>query len=99
MNEFNKTWLKCFSDYATDIARIYKNNPEKILNCLVFDSVHGSLNETYQALVKEKELVPIESLSMEIKNRLWNKAKNYSDKKEKCIMICRSIYLLNELTK
>lgn len=99
MSDFKQTWVSGFKNYAIDIAKLYKNNPENILNCLAFDSVSGSLNETYQALVKEKELVPLESLSVEIKNKLWNQAKKYSGKKEKCIMICRSIYLLNELTK
>lgn len=99
MNEFEKTWNESFTNYAVDIAKIYKNNPKEILNCMGFDSVVGSLNETYQALVKTKELAPIESIDLETKNRLWNQAKEYSDKKEKCIMICRSIYLLNQLTK
>jgi hypothetical protein len=98
MSDFVKTWNESFINYAVEIAKIYKNNPDKILSCLGFDSVVGSLNETYQSLVKSKELQPIESLDLKTKNELWSKAKEYSDKKEKCVMICRVIYLLNQLT-
>lgn len=92
-------WIQSFMDYAEDIARIYRKEPEGILNCLGFGSVHGSLNETYQMLVKEKEIQPIENLPQPEKLQLWDKAKQYSDKKEVCVLICRSIYLLNQLTK
>lgn len=98
-SEFSQTWDTSFKNYAIGIARIYKNNPQQILNCLGFDSVVGSLNETYQSLVKSKELEPIESLDSKTKNELWNQAKEYSYKKEKCIMICKAVYLLNELVK
>jgi hypothetical protein len=98
-SEFRKTWNESFARYAIDISLIYKNNPAEILNCLRFESVNGSLNETYQMLVKEGEIQPIETIEPGEKLKLWDKAKEYSDKKETCVMICKSIYLLNELTK
>jgi 3'-phosphoadenosine 5'-phosphosulfate (PAPS) 3'-phosphatase len=99
MNEFEKTWIDSFKNYAVDIALIYKNHPVQILNCLGFKSVVGCLNETYMALVRTKELKPIEMLDIQTKNELWKKSKEYSTNKSQCELICRSIYLLNELTK
>lgn len=93
------TWNDSFINYAVDIARIYKTHPEQIITCLRFDSVAGSLNETYQVLVREKEIKPIEDLPETEKRSLWNQAKNHSDKKEKCILISKCIHLLNQLTK
>lgn len=99
MNEFTKTWNQSFKNYAIDIARIYKIHPERILNCMGFESVIGSLNETYQCLVKQNELTPIEQIEQSEKVRLWNLSKNYSDKRSHCELICRAVYLLNELIK
>lgn len=98
MSDFNQTWIEGFVNYAKDIARIYKNNPEQILNCLGFDSVVGSLNETYQAYVKDGQMRSIENLDLNEKNRLWEQARKYSDSKVKCVMICKAIYLLDVLT-
>lgn len=98
MNEFTKTWNQSFKNYAVDIAMIYKNNPDHIIDCLRFDSVCGSLNETYLSLVSEKEIEPIENLSREEKERLWKKAIGLTGEKEKRILISRSIYLLEKLT-
>lgn len=92
------TWNESFMDYAVQIAKIYKNNPEQIICCLKFDSVAGSLNETYKVLTRSSgELVRIEELSKEEKLKLWEQAKQYSDAKEKCIVISRCIHLLNAL--
>jgi hypothetical protein len=99
MSEFDKTWNASFKNYAIDIAKIYKNNREEILNCLGFESMVGSLNETYQALVKERELPPIELLETKRKHELWEISKRYSESKKHREMVCRSIYLLDELTK
>lgn len=98
-SEFEQTWNQSFKNYAIDIARIYSVNPVEILNCLGFPSVSGSLNETYMALVKEKELNPIEMLDPKTKNELWEKSKEYTTDKKQREFICRSIYLLNALTK
>lgn len=98
MNEFKQTWNESFKKYAVDIARIFLTNRQQIINCLALDSVCGSLNETYLSLVSEKELEPIENISQSEKERIWNLAKGLSDKKAKCILICRSIYLLEKLT-
>jgi hypothetical protein len=99
VSDFDKTWIESFKNYAVDIARIYKENPDEILNCLGFDSVLGSLNETYQTLIKHGELVPIERLHITDKMDLWEQSKQYADTKNKCVLICKAIYLLNELTK
>jgi hypothetical protein len=95
---FNQTWAESFMNYAVDIAKIYKNNPEQIINCLKFESVHSSLNETYMLLVKQGELKMIEDLEQGEKLDLWNRAKELSHEKNKCIMISRCIYLLEQLT-
>lgn len=98
MNEFKKTWIEGFKDYAIDIARIYATSPEHIISCLGFDSVCGSLNETYLSLVGDGEIEGIDKISESEKLRIWNKSKEVSSKKDKCIMISRSIYLLEKLT-
>lgn len=99
MGEFEKTWSEHFLNYAVAIAKIYKNNPEEILCCLCFDSVIGSLNETYMVLIKNNELLKIEEIEQHEKIKLWEQAKKYSNKREKCKIISRCIYLLEELTK
>lgn len=99
MSDFKKTWKEGFVKYAIDLAVIYRDYPEQIMCCMSGQSVVGSLNETYQLLVKENELLPIEKLEESMKLELWNKSKQYAADKKHCEMICRSIYLLNELTK
>lgn len=99
MNEFQKTWEESFSRYAIDIAKIYANNPDEILNCLGFESMVGSLNQVYQMLVKKGELVPIEKIDQKTKFELWERSKQYSESRKHREMVCRSIHLLNELTK
>jgi hypothetical protein len=98
MSEFKKTWNESFKNYAIDIAKIYVHQPEHIINCLKFDSVCGSLNETYLALVSEKEIDPLEKLEQAEKLRIWETAKTLSDEKNKCVLISRAIYLLEKLT-
>ena len=97
-SEFIKTWNQSFKNYAVDIAKIYMVDPQGILNCLVFDSVCGSLNETYLSLVGEREIEPIENIDLKEKSRIWNKAKQLSTSEKKCILISRSIYLLEKIT-
>ena len=92
-------WIQSFMDYAVDISKLYREHPENILNCLGFVSVHGSLNETYQMLVREKQILPIEEIDEHEKQILWTTSLKYSEKKQVRVLICRSIYLLNELTK
>jgi hypothetical protein len=99
MNEFEKTWDESFKNYAKDIAKIYKKHPEQITCCMGFDSVVGCLNETYQSFVKQGELTPIEEIEASEKLRLWELSKQYSDNRAHRELICRSLYLLNELTK
>lgn len=99
MNEFDKTWREGLTDYAIKIAKIYAIHPEQILNVMGFESVVGTLNQTYISLVNNNELPKIESLPVERKIELWEKSKVYSDSKKQCELICRSIYLLDELTK
>jgi hypothetical protein len=48
-------------------------------------------------LVREREILPIEQISEERKVKIWNQAKGISEKKNDCILISRSIYLLQEL--
>jgi hypothetical protein len=86
-------------DYAVKIGTIFKNNPEEVTCCLGFKSVVESLNESYQILVRKKEITPIEALPKEEKARLWNIAKGYEVSEEHRINICRSVYVLEEITK
>jgi hypothetical protein len=99
MSEFKQTWNESFKNYAIDIARIFVHEPEHIINCLKFDSVCGSLNETYLALVREKEIDPLEILEHNEKLRIWDLAKTLSNREDKCVLISRSIYLLEKLTR
>lgn len=92
-------WNQSFVQYAIQIAKLYKNNPKQILESLGFDSVVGSLNETYLSLVKEKGLAKMEDLPADIKTKYWNQSKEYSDDQQKRVLICRSIYLLEKLTE
>lgn len=99
LSEFNKTWNESFMNYATEIGKVYKEHPENIINCLGFKSVLDCLNETYQVLVKEKEIDPIERLPSDKKNELWLKAKKIGTGKVQCISICKAIYLLDKITE
>jgi hypothetical protein len=98
MSDFTVTWNQSFKNLAVDLAKIYVHQPEHIINCLKFDSVCGSLNETYLALVSEKEIDPLEKLEQAEKLRIWETAKTLSDEKNKCVLISRAIYLLEKLT-
>lgn len=99
MRDFKKTWSDSFKNLAVDLAKIYAVEPVHIIECLKLDSVCGSLNETYKSLVSENEIDPIENIDHDEKQRIWNMAKELSDKKEKCVLISRSIYLLEKLTE
>jgi hypothetical protein len=92
-------WNQSFLDYAEQIGRQYKVNPEKTLKEICFDSVLGCLLETYQCFVRQNEMLKLEDLAPDHKEALWIKSKQYSDDKEKRIMICKVIYLLDLLTK
>jgi hypothetical protein len=91
-------WNQSFVQYAVQIAGMYKSHPDQILASLAFESVAGSLNETYQCLVKEKELTRMEDLPKEEKLKYWNRAKELSQDENQRVLICRSIYLLEKLT-
>jgi hypothetical protein len=92
-------WTEAFLQYAVKIGRMYKDNPEQVLDSLRFDSVLESLNETYQCLVKENEIPRLEDLATDHKEFLWIKSKQYSDEQAKRIRICKAIYLLDMLDR
>lgn len=83
--------------YARQMAKIYRTNPDQVTICLKFSFVTEILNEAYQLLTNQNKLNPIEQLTTTDKNNLWTTAKKYSDKKEKCILICRSLHLLQKI--
>lgn len=91
-------WDEKFKNYAVDLAKMYIDYPEQVLSCLIFDSVTGSLNETYLSLIKDG-LPKIEDLPRERKESLWKRSGNYGETKTKRIQVSRSIYLLEEITK
>jgi hypothetical protein len=90
-------WNEDFKQYAVRLAMIYKTAPEDTIKCLRLGSVAGCLNESYLSLVREKEIVPIEQIAEERKVKIWKQAKSLSESKNDCILISRSIYLLQEL--
>lgn len=81
------------------MARIYKAAPQDFMKSLAFGSILGCLNETYMALVKEKELDPIEALPAERKAELWNRSAKIAEKRSERILVSRSIYLLEVLAE
>lgn len=78
---------------------MYQENPEQVLSTLGFDSVLGSLHETYQCLVRENEIPKLEDLAKDQKEAFWIKSRQYGEEKEKRILICKALYLLDVLTK
>lgn len=92
-------WNDSFMGHAVDVAKIYQLYPEKILICMRFESLVNCLNESYLILVKKKELEPIENISKDEKIRYWNISVEYSQDRKHRERVCRSIYLLDKLTK
>lgn len=93
------SWETGFENIAADYAIMYRVNPKDAIRMLSFNSVNGSLNESYQHYVRTSQLEPIENLDQQRKMELWNQAKELSDNKKRREWICRSLYLLQELTK
>lgn len=93
------SWNETFINHAVDIARIYKEYPEKIMICMGFNSMVECLNECYTLLVRTKELEPIEKLEPKEKTKYWETSAKYAEVREHRIKISRSIYLLDKLTK
>lgn len=92
-------WEESFVEYAIQISKLYKQNPEETISSLGFLSVAESLNETYQCLVGAGEIKKIEDIEQSGKDRLWSKAIGIVTDKKHRILISRSIYLLEQLTK
>lgn len=99
MESVSKWWNEKFKQYAIMIGGMYLKNPEQILSDLKWGSVIECLNESYQALVKEGELIPIEDLSLEKKQELWERAIKIDTDKKKRILISKAIYLLEKITE
>jgi hypothetical protein len=53
----------------------------------------------YEMFVYRKEIEPIETISKEERQRIWNKAREYEGTQDDRIMISYSIYLLESITK
>jgi hypothetical protein len=53
----------------------------------------------YEMFVHRKEIEPIETISKEERQRIWNKAREYEGTQDDRIMISYSIYLLESITK
>jgi hypothetical protein len=53
----------------------------------------------YEMFAYRKEIVPIENIPKEERQRIWNKAKVYKGTQDDRIMISYSIYLLESITK
>lgn len=99
MDDFKKTWRDSFFRYAATIGGMYLKDKEAVLKDLQWGSVVECLNESYQALVKDNSLPPIESLTPEKKCELWNAAIKIAKDKKHRIMICKAIYLLEKITE
>lgn len=99
MSDFKKTWNKGIEDLTIMIAKRYMQDPGAEIRSLEFKSVLDPLIERYNYLVKENEMPKLEDLAEDHKLMLWEKAKQISTEKTKCIMICKAIYLLDVLTK
>lgn len=92
-------WEEGCLNYAVEIAKKYKADKERILECMECDSVINFLNESYTILTKNGQLQLIENLEKEEKLRLWAESKKHGEDEKKRTLICRSIYLLERLTK
>lgn len=97
--DVHKWWHEKFLEYAATIARLYKNDKEKVTNDLRFDSVLACLNESYQALIKDGSLPTLESLTLEKKTEIWDRAIKVAKDKKRRILISRAIYLLEKITE
>jgi hypothetical protein len=98
-SDFKQSWIKSFKELAIDLAIKYKQDPESVLCSIKFKSVLDSLNETYQCLVAEKEIVRLEDSGEETKLKYWKLSKKYSNEQFQRIAISKAIYLLDKLTK
>jgi hypothetical protein len=99
MESVKKWWSESFMSYAAQIGSNYQKNPQEVISSLKYKSVLDCLNETYQVLVRENCLFPIERLDQKKKNELWLKAKEIGKRKDQCILISRVLYLLESITE
>lgn len=99
MSEVSEWWNKEFMKYAAMIGSNYQKNPQEVLGSLKYDSVLSCLNESYQVLVRENCLFPIERIDEKKKKELWDKAKEIATGKQRRILVCKAIYLLEKITE
>lgn len=99
MSDFEESWKQGFLDYAAKLSRRYLANPDEVLAAIACKSVLESLMETYKLLISEGQIPKLEDLPEGHKAALWDKSKQYSDERFKRIAICKSIYMLDVLTK
>lgn len=98
MESISNWWAENFLSYAAQIGTNYMKNPEEVLSSLKYKSVLDCLNESYQVLVKDESIYPIEKLDQREKERLWSKAKTIGTGKDQCVLIAKCIYLLERIT-
>jgi hypothetical protein len=78
---------------------MYVKNREQVEKDLRFESVTNLLNSAYHAFVNDKEIEKIESLPLNKKAELWERAKKIHGDNVMRIKISRSIYLLEKITE
>jgi len=93
------TWSEHFTNYAFMIAGMYLKDKAAVLQDLQWGSVVECLNESYQVMVKDKSMIPIEELPTEKKTEIWDMAKNISTEKRHRILVSKAIYMLDKITE
>lgn len=89
-----------FTPLLEQYTKRYINDKEKFIDVLVMFKVPKQILELlYRHFVSTNELEPIESLTIDRKTEIWEKVKGKISTRKEAVMICRSIYLMEEIIK
>ena len=88
---------------ARVMIELFEKMPKTFNEVLVTGTVHRSIMlSIYRLLVKEGTLLPIEEITPEQKNEIWNRAKTIIAgrmNKEQCIEVIKSIHAMELISK
>ena len=89
-----------FTPLLEQYTKRYINDKEKFIEFLVNSIVPKQcLESLYRYFVNTNELEPLESLTIDRKTEIWEKVKGKISTRREAVMICRGIYLMEEIIK